>query len=104
MFRSVRIQNFRQFNDLGLKNLGRINLITGQNNTGKASLLEALFLLATPTNPESVLTMAQLRRTDRVEMAGGYAWGFIFHDGQAGERITLSGTSSVPSRYCWSIH
>jgi energy-coupling factor transporter ATP-binding protein EcfA2 len=89
MFRSVRIQNFRQFKDLELKNLGRINLITGQNNTGKTSLLEALFLAAGPTNPESIVTLAQLRGIDRSTATGVYAWGFVFRDGAGDQTITI---------------
>jgi AAA15 family ATPase/GTPase len=46
MFKSVRIQNFRQFKDLKLDNLAQINLITGRNGAGKTSLLEAVYLLA----------------------------------------------------------
>jgi energy-coupling factor transporter ATP-binding protein EcfA2 len=90
MFRSVRIQNFRQFKDLKLENLGRINLITGQNNTGKTSLLEALFLAVTPTNPESVVTIGQLRGVSRLAVNGTHAWGFIFRDGDPVRQISIS--------------
>lgn len=89
MFRSVRIQNFRQFKDLELKSLGRINLITGQNNTGKTSLLEALILLLSPTNPEIVLTVARQRGIDTVQAEGSNAWGWIFNDLVASEVITI---------------
>lgn len=45
MFSSVRIENFRGFDDLTLSDLGRITLVSGRNNTGKSAVLEALFLL-----------------------------------------------------------
>ncbi|MCC7367363.1 MAG: AAA family ATPase [Chloroflexi bacterium] len=90
MFRSVRIQNFRQFKDLHLENLGRINLITGQNNTGKTSLLEALFLLLSPTNPEVILTIANLRGIETVLADGPNAWGWIFNSAAEAEVVTLS--------------
>jgi hypothetical protein len=89
MFRTVRIQNFRQFRDLKLDNLGRINLITGQNNTGKTSLLEALFLAAGPTNPDSMVTVGQLRGIVRSDATGVYAWGFVFRDGDEDQTIKI---------------
>lgn len=44
---SVRIENFRAFRCLTIEKLGRVNLITGKNNVGKTSLLEALHLYST---------------------------------------------------------
>lgn len=46
VYTSLRIQNFRCFEDLHLNDLARINLIAGKNNTGKTSLLEAISILA----------------------------------------------------------
>ena len=72
MFTSVRIQNFRQFRDLKLEGLGQINLITGANDTGKTSLLEAISLLLSPTDPEIVRTAphdAPVGRLDEVRAA-----------------------------------
>jgi hypothetical protein len=43
---SLRIQNFRTFQDLTIDRLGRVNLIVGKNNVGKTSLLEALSVWA----------------------------------------------------------
>ena len=41
----LTIENFRGLKKLELEGLGRVNLITGRNNTGKSSVLEALRLL-----------------------------------------------------------
>ncbi len=92
MLRSVHIQNFRQFRDLELKNLGRINLITGQNNTGKTSLLEALNLVLAPNDPWVVATHAFLRGLGRLDVEGSHAWGFIFRDGDVENSILLQAT------------
>ncbi|MDI1449950.1 ATP-binding protein [Polyangium sp. 6x1] len=48
MFQSIEIERFRGFSRLALSDLGRVNLVVGENNTGKTSLLEALTLLANP--------------------------------------------------------
>lgn len=46
MLKSLYIQNYRLFRDLHLPRLGRVNLITGKNNTGKTALLEAIRIWA----------------------------------------------------------
>ena len=53
MFKNLRIRNFRAFGDLEIPCLGRVNLVTGKNNSGKTSLLEALFLLCGAGEPSS---------------------------------------------------
>jgi len=45
-FCELHIQQFRSITDLRINNLGQVNLITGMNNTGKTSLLEAIQILA----------------------------------------------------------
>jgi predicted ATPase len=52
---NVTIQNYRLFDDLTLDDLKRINVIVGENNTGKTCLLEALWLFARHNDP-TVLT------------------------------------------------
>ena len=39
-----QVDNFKKFNTLKVENIGAINLITGDNNVGKTSLLEALLV------------------------------------------------------------
>ncbi|SHO81254.1 hypothetical protein MNB_SV-15-1289 [hydrothermal vent metagenome] len=41
-FYNISIKNFRQFKSIELENIGQFNLILGDNNVGKTSLLEAL--------------------------------------------------------------
>ena len=43
---SLHIKNYKLFKDLEIPKLGRVNLITGKNNTGKTILLEALRIWA----------------------------------------------------------
>lgn len=43
---SLEIKNFRAFDHLRVERLGRANLIVGKNNTGKSSLLEAVYVFA----------------------------------------------------------
>ncbi|MEI2722323.1 MAG: AAA family ATPase [Verrucomicrobiota bacterium] len=62
MLTNVHLKNFRGFKDTTVGPLKRVNLIIGQNNTGKTGLLEALaLLLADP--PRSAGNLPSLFRT-----------------------------------------
>lgn len=61
MLKSLRIRNYRVFKDLKVDGLQRINLIAGKNNSGKTSLLEAVFLLAQGRLPQVAATSSILR-------------------------------------------
>lgn len=52
MLKNVKIENFRCFKSFELQQLGRINLLVGENNSGKTSILEAIQLLCSRTNLE----------------------------------------------------
>lgn len=45
MLRDLTIQNYRSFKNFHVEDLARVNLIVGMNNSGKTSLLEAVYLL-----------------------------------------------------------
>jgi hypothetical protein len=50
----LTIENFRGLRKVELHGLGAVNLIVGQNNTGKTSLLEAVMGLADPNSLQSL--------------------------------------------------
>ena len=58
-FPDLSIERYRGFKQLAVSQLGRVTLITGKNNTGKSSVLEALRLHvqnAAPYSVHSILT------------------------------------------------
>ena len=61
MFQNLEIRNFRLFEHLKVEKLGRINLLAGENNSGKTSFLEALILLCGAGNPRLILAVSKLR-------------------------------------------
>ena len=61
MLQNLEIRNFRLFDHLKMERLGQINLVGGRNNSGKTTLLEALFLLCGTANPELVLRINAFR-------------------------------------------
>lgn len=62
MLQSLEIENFRQFSHFTIPKLGRINLLTGKNNSGKTSVLEAIYLLMTQEHPAQIMTELQFIR------------------------------------------
>ncbi|MFB2917645.1 AAA family ATPase [Aerosakkonema funiforme] len=68
MLRDLTIQNYRCFKDFHIDALARVNLIVGSNNSGKTSLLEAIYLLVNQGNPQSIVEML----SNRDEMAEWY--------------------------------
>ncbi len=44
LIKDLRVKNFKCFRDFEIKGLKRINLLGGDNNTGKTALLEAIYL------------------------------------------------------------
>lgn len=46
LIESLTIKDFRGFSELHIPSFGKVNLITGKNNAGKSSLLEAILILA----------------------------------------------------------
>jgi hypothetical protein len=55
------VHGFRCFDLLEIPHLGRLNLITGKNNTGKTTLLEALRVYACVASPDDISVMLDVR-------------------------------------------
>ncbi len=51
LLKDLTIENFKGFDKVELKDFSKINLILGRNNSGKTSILEAIFLLTGMSNP-----------------------------------------------------
>lgn len=54
MLPSLEIKNFRAFKHLTIEKLAQINLITGKNNVGKTTLLEAINLFRHKGSPHTI--------------------------------------------------
>ena len=65
---SITLERFRAFRELTIHGLGRVNLITGKNNTGKSSVLEGLRILANNAAPDVIYDIIR-RREENIEGA-----------------------------------
>ena len=98
MLTSVRVHNFRAFGELTVESLGRVNLVTGRNNSGKTSLLEALFLLSGAGNPQLALNSNVIRSEGPVsgprETVWEPLWKPMFHALNTDMGIGIEGNHS----------
>lgn len=67
MSASFYVKNYRNLKELHLDSLAQINLISGKNNTGKSSLLEAIHIYANKGSVESIVANLD----DRKEYGNG---------------------------------
>lgn len=61
---NIHIKNFRGFKDVAIENLGLFNLVVGDNNIGKTSLLEALLFTPNKKTYLERLAFAYIERTN----------------------------------------
>lgn len=88
MLKSLHIKNFRCFRDLKIEPLKRINLITGQNNTGKTGILETLILVLDDQSQGYRVNLPNLFRTSGGDTNENY-WKWLFQNKSAGKNITV---------------
>ncbi|HUG68627.1 MAG TPA: AAA family ATPase [Pirellulaceae bacterium] len=61
LIRDLTIENYRSFEKYKLDGLARVNLLVGDNNCGKTSVLEAAYLLETNGADDSIWKLLQSR-------------------------------------------
>ncbi len=79
MITSFSIKNFKQFTDIFLKDLKPITLIGGQNNSGKTTILEALFMFYDRGNPEITMRHLSWRGVGTIHLKPDSLWAPIFN-------------------------
>ena len=94
MLTQLKIRNFRGFQDLTMDSLKAINLLAGENNTGKTSLLEAVFLLSSAGNPRLGINSNVLRGFEGGKIlpeAVETFWKQLFFGLDVGQSIEIKG-------------
>lgn len=97
MIDSLTIKNFKCFENISLDDLGRINVVVGDNGVGKTALLEAIYLVSGNT-PENHMKLGSWRGArDRAmvaiseeEVASGDVWRDLFRGFDLDNRITIA--------------
>ena len=92
MLKRLQIRNFRGFNALKIDQLSGINLIAGKNNSGKTSLLEAIFLLSGAGNAQMAMNDNVIRGLEPgVVSTGEPFWKQLFSNLDMGRSIEIKG-------------
>ncbi len=88
----LQIKNFRGFDSLEIEGLSKINLFVGKNNSGKTSILEALFLLfgmSNPTLPSNINNIRGLGKGNQIGLSQQLK--YLFHNLNLSEKPSFYG-------------
>lgn len=107
MISSISIEYFRGFKRFEMGDLGRVNLLVGVNNSGKTSLLEALYLLTSKAEPRALWNLLWHRGENAIkrnphpgrhspEVDASHL--FAGHESYIGSRFLLSAQNQTPKR------
>ena len=92
MLEKVEISHFRCFPELKVSNFKQINLIGGKNNSGKTTLLEALFLLTSSTALAALVLKENRRESIEIlKQMPESAWTGFFHYQDIAQPIRIAG-------------
>lgn len=80
MFNKISISGFKGIVDLDLFKIPRILLIGGQNNIGKSSILEAIFMALDRSNPELLMRHFSFRGIGMVTLNEDSSWRPAFNN------------------------
>jgi AAA15 family ATPase/GTPase len=61
MFNKIEIKGLRGINNIQIDDIQQVNLLVGKNNSGKTTVLEGIFLLINPGNPELPIKINSFR-------------------------------------------
>lgn len=75
MLNSIALENYKGFQKIEINKLRRINLISGMNNTGKTSILEAIFLYYDRVSPDAFIKPLLRREMQQFDLTPEY----LFH-------------------------
>src|SRR2546423_1522832 len=95
MIKSLRLKNFKRFENLDLPEVSNITLIGGRNNVGKSSLLEAIFLFYDIGNPGMFLRHLTWRGFELTTLEADTTIAPIFHDFDFEHPLTIAVSDDI---------
>jgi len=93
MFKNIEINNFRALKQIKVDDFKQFNLIVGENNCGKTSLLEALYLSINPVNSALPGKINNWRGLDPFDVN---IWKSIFYRYNTDLEISINSETSAP--------
>ena len=89
MLNNITIKNFKAITDLTLDNLGQINLLFGENNCGKSSILEAILSYTSQNTPAPLYINRYLRNLSKIDSKNSIEQ--LFNNLDINNTINISG-------------
>jgi len=96
------IEGYRNLEEVSIERIGRLNLITGPNNVGKSSLLEAIRLWAARTDINTLIDIIDSRNESLLPVPGREANG-AEDSSMLGSLCLFSGYPSIDDTPHWTI-
>ncbi len=87
-FSEISFKSYKNLNNVKLKNINRINIIAGENNSGKSSLLEGIYLLCKQNDIHSFFDILRRRGKFYAELPS------VWIDSEFSKEISISGVFS----------
>ncbi|MDR0895200.1 MAG: AAA family ATPase [Prevotellaceae bacterium] len=92
--KDIKIENFRCFDKIEVNGLSKVNVFVGANNSGKSSILEAVFLTMGMSNPMLPVTLNSIRGLGVNDLqAHPSFFKYLFHD------LSLDNTPSFKANF-----
>lgn len=91
MYKTFKVRNFRGLRKLDIDSLERVNLIAGENNVGKTTLLEALFLHTGPNIPGLIVAVNDFRGLQNHNIREAFRELFSDFNAEANIQLRASG-------------
>ena len=86
-FKNIEIKNFRGIDHLKIDDFSRVNILLGQNSSGKSSVLECLLLMMGMSNPDLPQTINSIRSRNYSSFAD---LSYMFHNYDLKNRPEMS--------------
>ncbi len=96
MIKKIDIFNFRGISHLEIDGFEQVNLLVGKNNSGKSTVLEAIFLNLGAINPNLTHSINSMRFYDKID---DMAFRSFFYNFKIDESIKINMTVKAPKQY-----
>ena len=96
MIKKIDIFNFRGISHLEIDGFEQVNLLVGKNNSGKSTVLEAIFLNLGAVNPNLTHSINSMRFYDKID---DMAFRSFFYNFKIDESIKINMTVKAPKQY-----
>lgn len=90
MFKKVSVYNFKSLHKVEHVNLSRVTLIGGKNNSGKSSLIEAIFLYLDRRNVDLLIRQLGWRGINNVPVDPDVIWAPFFYNYDLKKTISIA--------------